>query len=306
MEETRGKLRIGELSRRTGTSPSVLRAWEKRYGLITPVRSQGGLRLFSGEDEARIISMRRHIEAGLSAAEAARAVIAGVPAPAPPPKLAEPPTSDDKSTSELAGAADDLRGALRSLQADRAQRSIDRLLSLATFDTITTDVLLPYLAELGSRWRAGEASIAEEHLATHVLRGRLLGLLQSGPPAVGPGAVLASPPGELHDIALLILAVALQRRGWRVVLLGSDSPIATVREVADSLDLDFVVIAATTPKRLSGVRGELAELAAERRLVLAGPGADEELGASVGAEVLRGDPIAAARQLSQAAGGQIG
>jgi len=298
--EPQGKLRIGELSRRTGASPSVLRAWEKRYGLITPVRSGGGLRLFSGEDEARILSMQRHMEAGLSAAEAARAVIGGVPAPAASPPAAELRTAQADDTSELAEAAAELRAALRALEPDAAQRTIDRLLAVATFEVVAREVLMPYLAELGSRWREGDASIAEEHLATHVLRGRLLGMLSSGPPAAGPGAILASPPEELHDIALLILAVALQRRGWRIVLLGSDSPIDTVREAAARLDLDYVVIAATTPERLTAVRGELADLAADRRLMLAGPGADEQFAASVGAELLLGDPISAARQLGQA------
>jgi DNA-binding transcriptional MerR regulator len=303
--EPQGKLRIGELSRRTGASPSVLRAWEKRYGLITPVRSTGGLRLFSADDEARIVSMQHHMKAGLSAAEAARAVIGGVPAQAEAPRNAEHRTAEAASSSELAEAAAELRAALRALEPDAAQRTIDRLLAVGTFDVIARDVLMPYLAELGSRWREGDASIAEEHLATHVLRGRLLGLLHSGPPAAGPGAILASPPEELHDMALLILAVALQRRGWRIVLLGSDSPIETVREAAARLDLDYVVIAATKPERLSAVRGELADLAADRRLMLAGPGADQPFAASLGAEVLDGDPISAASQLSKAARSSI-
>src|SRR6476661_4574003 len=65
-------LRIGALSRRVGVSPELLRAWEQRYGLLQPSRSSGGFRLYSGADEARVRSMRRHLGAGLSAAEAAR------------------------------------------------------------------------------------------------------------------------------------------------------------------------------------------------------------------------------------------
>src|ERR1700733_9388214 len=66
------RLRIGELSRRVGVSPEVLRAWETRYGLLRPERTKGGLRLFSEDDERRVRQMRENIAAGLSAAEAAR------------------------------------------------------------------------------------------------------------------------------------------------------------------------------------------------------------------------------------------
>ena len=65
-------LRIGELSRRVGVSPELLRAWERRYGLLHPGRTAGGLRLYSAEDERRVRAMQAHVESGLSAAEAAR------------------------------------------------------------------------------------------------------------------------------------------------------------------------------------------------------------------------------------------
>ena len=68
-------LRIGELSRRLGVSDHVLRAWESRYGLLQPVRSAGGFRLYSEADESRVRRMQAHLAHGLSAAEAARAVL---------------------------------------------------------------------------------------------------------------------------------------------------------------------------------------------------------------------------------------
>src|SRR5947208_2167401 len=94
LPEDRALVRIGELSRRVGVSAHVLRAWQSRYGLLQPVRSDGGFRLYSGADELRIRRMQAHLAAGLSAAEAAQAVLredgsAGVN-PSPP---AEPSTT---------------------------------------------------------------------------------------------------------------------------------------------------------------------------------------------------------------------
>ena len=72
-----GRVRIGELSRRTGVSPDLLRAWEQRYGLLDPSRSAGGFRLYSQEDEGRVRAMTASMAQGLSASEAAARAVAG-------------------------------------------------------------------------------------------------------------------------------------------------------------------------------------------------------------------------------------
>jgi len=67
--------RIGEFARRVGVTPELLRAWEQRYGLLRPVRTPGGFRLYGEEDAERVARMRRGLDEGLSAAEAARAAL---------------------------------------------------------------------------------------------------------------------------------------------------------------------------------------------------------------------------------------
>ena len=72
--------------------------------------------------------------------------------------------------------ARDLGAALEAFDEPRAQAILDRLLGLTTLDTVLSEVVLPYLHELGERWERGKASVAQEHFASAVLRGRLLGL----------------------------------------------------------------------------------------------------------------------------------
>ena len=294
MTATEGRLRIGELARRTGASPAVLRAWEQRYGIIEPQRSPGGTRLYSERDEQRIHTMQAHMADGLSAAQAARAALAGE-APRGIRSLAE--AADGPATSELDASARTLRSALAALDRELAEQALDRLLASFTFETVASEVLLPYLADVGARWQHGEATIAEEHLATHVLRARLLALTHGFGPARGARAVLACPPREQHDIALLILAVALERRGWRVVLLGANTPVASIVQAADVLDADCVVVSITMPGELSEIADELKGLASSRLLLLAGPAINDRLAQQIEATVLAGDPIAAAAAL---------
>ena len=80
------------------------------------------------------------------------------------------------------------------------------------------------------RWERGEASVAQEHFASNLLRGRLLGLARGWAEATGPRAVLACAPGELHDLPLISFGLALAARGWSITYLGPDTPIATIQE----------------------------------------------------------------------------
>src|SRR3954471_16951203 len=155
-------LRIGELSRRTGVTPELLRAWERRYGLLRPERTEGGFRLYSHADLRRVEAMREHLARGVSAAQAA--ALAASPAPA---AEAEPVAAD-------VGAA--LEHALGALDDAAAQAAFDELLARYSLDGVLRDVVLPYLRDLGERWLRGDATVAQEHFASVLLRGRLLGL----------------------------------------------------------------------------------------------------------------------------------
>jgi len=173
----RSLLRIGELSRRVGVSDHLLRAWESRYGLLQPVRSPGGFRLYSEADESRI----------------------------------------------------------RQMQA--------------------------YLAGLGRRWQDGTASVAMEHFASNVIRGRLAGLARGWGSGHGPQALLACPPGELHDLALMMFGIVLHRNGWRIDYLGANTPVEELARAAGLSRPDLVVLAATRAETLGPLRTELAPLA---------------------------------------------
>jgi MerR family transcriptional regulator, light-induced transcriptional regulator len=280
-------LRIGELSRRSGVSPELLRAWEHRYGLLRPTRSDGGFRLYSTEDERRVAAMRSHLERGLSAAEAARVTLSEGTAPEAP---------------VLERSAGDLRAALDAFEESAAQAALDRLLSAFSVELVLVEVVLPYLRELGDRWERGDASIAQEHFASHVLRGRLLGLARGWDRGAGPRAVLACMPGEQHDLGLIAFGLALRDRGWRIVFLGPDTPLDTLTDVAATLRPDAVVLSATTPDHFERGRDAVRHLARAPSVHIAGAGATPEAAEATGARPLGPDPIAAADRLAVPAG----
>ena len=281
-----GRLRIGELSRRVGESPELLRAWELRYGLVAPERSTGGLRLYSEKDERRVRVMRHHINMGLSASESARLA-----------KLADDPQSEAVPAS-LADVETALERSFDALDEPAAQAVLDRVLMAFGLRAVLSEVILPFLRRLGVRWATAQTSVAQEHFASNVIAGRLRGLTRGWGQGVGPRAILACPSGELHDLGLLCFGLVLREQGWRITYLGADTPIGDIAEMLDDLSPTIVVLAATTPQRFLDSADEVAALAAQARVGIGGAGASAALADRLGAESLAGELLEAAAALT--------
>jgi MerR family transcriptional regulator, light-induced transcriptional regulator len=282
-------LRIGELSRRVGVSDHLLRAWESRYGLLQPVRSPGGFRLYSEADESRIRTMQAYLAGGLSAAEAARAALDGGSSAAPG---AGPPAAAHVAEEYLAA----LGQALDAFDEPAAQAVLDRALAGLSVPAVLRDVVLPYLAGLGERWQRETVSIAVEHFASNVLRGRLAGLARGWGSGHGPRALLACPPGEQHDLALMMFGIVLHHQGWRIGYLGANTPAGELARAAGVSRPDLVVLAAARPETLEPIRAELTALARRFPLALAGAGATAQFADAAGAQLMAGDPVTEAER----------
>jgi methanogenic corrinoid protein MtbC1 len=281
-----GRLRIGELSRRVGLSPELLRAWETRYGVVRPERTPGGLRLYSQDDERRVRRMQAHIEAGLSAAEAARLTNGEADAPraeVTPAALADILVALERSFDELDDGA--------------AHAAIDELLRVATLPVAVSGVILPFLRRLGERWETASVSVAHEHFASNVIGGRLRALSAGWGQGTGPMALLACPPGERHDLGLLSFALILREDGWRITYLGEETPLREVARTADAVRPDVVVLAAVMAEHFLAAAGEVESLARRTRVLIGGAGASPAVAQQVGADFLGEDMIAAATKL---------
>jgi DNA-binding transcriptional MerR regulator len=266
-----------------------LRAWERRYGLLKPSRSPGGLRLYSNDDYERVRLMRSHLASGLAAAEAA-ALAAGASLGAAPEAgvLLDP-----------AIARTDLADALEQYDEPRAQTVLDRFLGSMTLDSLITELLLPYLHDLGNRWERGEASIAQEHFASNVLRGRLLGLARGWGLGSGPHALLACAPREQHDIGLICFGLLLRSRGWRIDYLGGDTPLESLVAAGDAMEPTVLVLSAVAEDRFSGIESELRTIAKHHRLALGGAGAKGIDASGIGSLALTEDPITATERINE-------
>src|SRR3954454_1111246 len=282
-------VRIGELSRRTGVGVDTLRAWERRYGLLRPQRSAGGFRLYRPGDQERVSAMKALIDSGVSAAEAARlAAETG----SRPRGAAQPEEASDH--------ADRLMAALDRFDEADANAILDDAIARFTIDAVASRVLLPALHEIGTRWESGDISVAEEHFATALLRGRMLALARNWGAGSGPLALLACPPGEQHDLGLIAFGLVLRQRGWRIALLGGDTPIETIADAVAKLSPNSVVLAAVTGEPFERVADQIRALTAVTTVLIGGEGASEKLAERLGARALPPDPVSASAGMPRA------
>lgn len=284
-------MRIGDLSSRTGIATHQLRAWERRYGLLQPRRSAGNYRLYSPADEARVRLMQRYVTEGIPAAQAAELTIATRFAVSVGRGRIVP-------AHDATAAQKEIRSALARFDETSAQRTLERLFAMFTPTTVTRDVLLPYMHELGEQWNAGRVTIAEEHFATNFFQARLYALARGWDRGLGPRALLACAPNEQHALALIVFGIALHELGWRITYLGADTPLDALAEVAEIVHPELTVVSAAMRQRLARQVKQLSSFGERWSLALGGPGVSARLAEQAGALHLDEDPVTAAGTLS--------
>lgn len=235
--------------RQTGAPAPTLRAWERRYGILTPRRGENGYRLYSERDMATITWLRERVESGLAISQAiallrsleparrsvrhARAsarpagaeaevgaeVEASVRAPAARAPSAPPPGESSALSLPAIGAT--LLRQLVALDEAAAAGLIAQAFAIYSVEDVCMALLRPTLVRLGELWREGAITVATEHFASALIRGRLESLIHSIPASEeAPLALMGCAPGELHELGALMLALFLRRSGVRVVYLG--------------------------------------------------------------------------------------
>jgi MerR family transcriptional regulator, light-induced transcriptional regulator len=231
-------LRIGEVSRRTGVAVPTLRAWERRYGLLEPDRTEGGHRLYREADVERVRAMSRLLDDGWSAAAAAREV-QRVPATVTPLRpiaiTGSPVTAAERLVQRLETAID----AFDSQEADSA---VDDVFARLEVPRALDEVLLPVLRHVGEGWETDPRVIAREHFASNTLRPRLQRLLTTTRRGAARTCLAVAPEGEEHDLGLLAAAAVAVDAGWRVHYLGARVPTTALERSVAELRPDLVLV----------------------------------------------------------------
>lgn len=220
------KYRIGAVSRLTGLSADVVRVWERRYNAIRPHRSEGGSRLYSDSDIARLRRLRQAVEVGHAIGQVAKLPDHELEHLAVAQRAVRA-TEKNADPHELLQA--NFLSAIERMDVVAADLEISRAATLYPPRVLVKSIVAPLLTEIGQRWAHQEFGIANEHIASNLIRGLLSSLFRLYPPeASAETIVMATPQGERHEFGLLLAALYAVTRGWRVVYLGTDLPAAEI------------------------------------------------------------------------------
>jgi DNA-binding transcriptional MerR regulator len=242
-----GLLPIRTVSLLTGVNAVTLRAWERRYGLITPQRTPKGHRLYTEQDVERINRIVEFLDQGISVSHV-KPLLDRVPGEAVTPAI----TGNDDLWKDY---QERMLGAIEGFDEPALDHAYNDALSLYPIDVVNQRLTTPLLCLLGERWKKREAGVAEEHFFSVYLRNKLgTRIHHRNQRGNGPLLLLACLPGELHEIGLLFFALAAVNTGYRVLILGANTPLQQIPAVLDKKACAGVILSSSS-KPARGVLG---------------------------------------------------
>jgi len=260
----------------TGISPSTLRAWERRYKMCQPQRSESGYRLYSDRDVAVIRWLKTQVDAGMSISQAVswlQSIVDKVDAdgsstvvlPDPGGRAAEAMAVQSPTRHNMHNFTvlqERLLTALLAFQEETSEQILAQAFALYPLEHVGEHLIMPTLVEIGEQWHRGELSITREHYATNYLIQRLAAVLRIVPNGTSGSVIwIGCAPGELHEIGALLLSIYLRRAGYAVRYLGQNLPVDDLIEEVKSVQPGMVIFSATTVESAQALQPVCEQLA---------------------------------------------
>jgi len=231
---------IGTVSKLTGVGAITLRAWERRYGLIEPVRKDSGHRLYTRRHIDQINRITALTQQGMRISQVRPEMLES-----------EAPGGDGGDSDHWRDYLNGMMAAIVAFDEERLEEVYNEALSLYPIGLVTRKLLTPLLVELGLRWESGEGSVAEEHFFAFYLRNKLGARYHHRSRGNrGPLLLIAGLPGEYHELGLLLFALAAHQAGYRILPLGANMPMEELARLARKKRCDAIVLSgAIEPSR---------------------------------------------------------
>lgn len=285
---------IKEASARSGVGIPLLRAWERRYGVVRPMRTASGYRLYDDDAIARLRAMRQLIAGGWSAQQAAgrvlelgRAALAELAGSGERAESGPIDVGTGASTIE-ADLVARLVSAAIELDARAVERALDESFAAGRFEMVADRIIMPALRAIGEAWAREELSVAGEHAASHAILRRLaMAYEAAGDPVAERPILVGLGPGGRHELGALAFATAARRAGMSVLYLGPDLPPESWISAAITRRARAAVIGVPTRADVPRARAVIEALRQVPGDILLAAGGDAAAKLDGGGDVLR-------------------
>ena len=253
MPDVRYSIKIA--SERSGVSSHLIRMWEKRYGALSPDRTETNRRLYSDENVERLSMLHSCTQAGHRIGNVAtlptdtlRQLSQESAGRTAKDDGATPPEALSAAAQTLPPEVVEAFKAVENMDVDALQRSLDKASLALGYQGMLTKIVVPLMQNIGRLWCEGELTGAYEHFASSALRTYLLGQVQSyAPSRSSPAIITVTPAGQLHEFGAVITAAAAGSAGWHVIHLGSSLPAAEIAGAAIRAKARLVALSLVHP-----------------------------------------------------------
>ncbi|MCT2536135.1 cobalamin B12-binding domain-containing protein [Aquibacillus koreensis] len=238
---------IKKVTEITGIPPITLRAWENRYDVIKPSRTDGGTRVYSQEnvdDLLWVIAQRE--EKSISIKQAMKLL--------KEEKEKKDPfihVTFDDSDGSYESYVHDIYHALVNYDTNRATHLINLAFSTLDYEVVFHEIFVPILHQVGDQWQEGKLSVAQEHFISHFIQRRLFSFFQEISSDVNKAKALAiCPPLELHNIGLILFSLFLKRRGVDVIFVGENTPKENLIPIIQANNIRLICFSITIEEHI--------------------------------------------------------
>lgn len=238
--------------RETGLKPDTLRAWERRYGIPNPNRTAGGHRLYSQHQIDMLKWLINRQDEGLSirhAVELWQQMEASDDDPFALDVEERPLTTIPNGISgdKLSELRHEWLTCCLNFNEFGAQQILAQAFAQFPTETVCFELLQKNLNQIGQLWYEGEVTVQQEHFCSSLAIRQLEALLASAArPTQDVRLLVACPPHEQHTFGPLMLTLLFRRRGWNVVYLGANVPIARMETAVNAINPHLVILSAQT------------------------------------------------------------
>ena len=232
---------VKAMSHQTGVAAATLRAWERRYGVPSPPRTDSGYRLYSARDVAIIRWLKAQLETGMNISQAVSLLQSSIQQLEVPRVISPPAANLPASQQRL---HNDVLAATMAFDEIGVERALNEAFALFPVEEVFLNLLQPVMVTVGEKWHTGELTIGHEHFITNLVRRRLITLL-AATPMPHQRIVTACAPDEFHELGLLMISVFLRRNGYAVVYLGQNTPAVRIEEVLERVQPEAVLMSAS-------------------------------------------------------------
>jgi DNA-binding transcriptional MerR regulator len=246
---------IKAVAQATGLTVETLRAWERRYGVVSPVRDASGRRVYRPEDVLRLRRLREATERGHPISRLAPLSEERLSALLNAPEDQRARGTADAFVERILEAASQFRAA-------DCEQTMTLAVAMLPPQRLVSEVLQPLLREVGERWHRGEFAISQERLVSKVVSRHVRLMLDAYDRAARRETVLfATLPGERHELGLLMSAMLCASHGFKVHYLGADLPASEIARFAREVGASVVALSVVLRERIEELPAELAVLA---------------------------------------------